>query len=424
MRQVQLPNGMPLTQYQLPNGLNIYVIENHSAPVFTYQTWFNVGSRDEKLDPQIGVTGLAHLFEHMMFRGTKQYTDGQFDEILSENGATDENATTWLDRTNYYESLPSSQLALVMGLESDRMMNLAISSSLLETEKSAVVGEYNMGLDDPDTVAYDNLYSTAYTVHPYKYTTIGTEQEIESFTLDQANYFYKKYYSPSNATLLLIGDLNPATVAASAQQYYGGIPALTVTHATAPVEPAQTEERQVTFQHAQLQATRILFGHHIPNVKDPDFPALWILQSALTYGQNALLENAWVNAGIAVSIRGDINQFEDPGLFIVGADLQAGKQLSDAETAFNQVIAGIVTNGADSIINRARNQLLLHIYSQMEENGAMASFLGEYLPTTGDPVFGFNLITAIGNVTSADIVRVASKYITATNRTVVVGTPE
>ena len=142
---------------------------------------------------------------------------------------TDENATTWVDRTNYYESLPTAAL-LVMQLESDRMTNLALNAKLLATEKSAVVGELNMGLDDPDTVAYDKLYDTAYTVHPYKYSTIGTAAEIQGFTVAQANYFYKKYYAASNASILIVGDVVPATVAADVQQYYGAIPMETVTH--------------------------------------------------------------------------------------------------------------------------------------------------------------------------------------------------
>src|SRR5690606_6467320 len=135
---------------------------------FTYQTWFQVGSKHEKLDPKIRATGLAHLFEHMMFRGTSTRGDGEFDRILTRSGLYDGNATTWLDRTNYYQSLPKDQLELVMTLEADRMRNLVIDQATLDTERDAVLGELAMCLDDPDTVAYEKLFEQAFTVHPYR----------------------------------------------------------------------------------------------------------------------------------------------------------------------------------------------------------------------------------------------------------------
>ncbi len=424
VRQLLLPNGLPFTQYVLTNGLTIYVIENHSAPVFTYETWFKVGSKDEKLDPKINSTGLAHLFEHMMFRGTPRYPDGKFDEVLAENGVNDENATTWVDRTNYYESLPSSQLALAMELESDRMANLALDQTLLDTERSAVVGELKMDLDDPDSVAYYQLYGAAFRTHPYQYTTIGTEKEIQSFTLAQANYFYKTYYSPSNASLLVTGDVDPQIVALTVQKFYGSIPAVDVKHAVATPEPAQTAERKVAFTHPQLQQTTVTFGYHVPGVKDADFPALFVLQSAFTNGQASLLELNWVNAGMSISVTGTVNQFADPGLFIIATEIQPGTNPSDITASFDKILADIATRGAEGLVDRAKNQLLLQLHSQLEQNESMASFLGEYIATAGDPVFGFNLVSGIEKVTAADLVRVAAKYLVPTNRTIVVGTPQ
>ena len=169
-----------------------------------------------------------------MFRGTPRHPDGQFDEILTRNGVQDENATTWLDRTNYYQSLPTSKLELVLQLESDRMANLKIEQGLLETEKSAVLGEYRMGLDDPTMMAYEHLYATAFEIHPYRYTTIGTEAEISGFSVETANYFYRKYYSPNNATLILSGDVDPETASALVEKYYGGYASQEIDRVTAP----------------------------------------------------------------------------------------------------------------------------------------------------------------------------------------------
>ena len=346
VRQLALPNGLPLTQYTLANGLNLYVIENHAAPVFTYETWFKVGSKDEKLDPTLRATGLAHLFEHMMFRGTQKFPDGQFDEILARSGVDDENATTWLDRTNYYQSLPSNKLELVIELESDRMVNLALDSKLLETEKGAVLGEYRMGLDDPDMVSYDKLYETAYQLHPYRYTTIGTEEEIKSFTVEMANYFYRKYYAPNNATIVVVGDVNPTEVRDFVDKYYAGIPSHPIEFQEAPQEPEQKEPSSSAFHHAQLSQIRVLFGYSTVPVSDPDFAALWLVLSAMTYGQGAILEEEWVNSGVAISSYGDLNQFKDPGLFILMADLQSDHESEEGiqklEDILNQVIKKLV----------------------------------------------------------------------------------
>jgi zinc protease len=429
LRQLDLPNGLPLTQFALPNGLQLYVVENHAAPVFTYETWFKVGSKDEKLDPQLKATGLAHLFEHMMFRGTKNFPDGQFDEVLARSGVDDENATTWLDRTNYYQSLPNNKLELVVELESDRMINLALDSKLLETEKGAVLGEYRMGLDDPDMVSYDKLYETAYQVHPYRYTTIGTEEEIKSFTVDMANYFYRKYYAPNNATIIVVGDVDPAQVYELVKKYYGSIASHPIEFQEAPAEPEQKEGRSSEFHHPQLSQVRVLFGYSTVPVSHLDFAPLWLILSAMTYGQGAILEEEWVNSGVAISCYGDLNQFRDPGLFILMADLQSDHESEEGiqklETILNQVVTKLGTlEFAQEVIERARNQLLLSIYQQCEDNASLASLMGEFISSVGDPTFAFELLSRVERTSMDDLMRVAKKYFQPHRRTRVVGYPQ
>lgn len=429
IRQITLPNGLPLTQYTLANGLNLYVVENRAAPVFTYETWFKVGSKDEKLDPALKATGLAHLFEHMMFRGTEKFPDGQFDEVLARSGADDENATTWLDRTNYYQSLPNNKLELVIELESDRMVNLALDSKLLETEKGAVLGEYRMGLDDPDIVSYDKLYEAAYKVHPYRYTTIGSEEEIKSFTVEMANYFYRKYYAPNNATVVVVGDVDPTQVHELVQKYYAAIPSHPIEFREAPQEPEQKEPRSSEFHHAQLSQVRVLFGYSTVPVSDPDFAPLWLILSAMTYGQGAILEEEWVNSGVAINSYGDLNQFKDPGLFILMADLQSDHESEEGirklEDILNQVIKNLSTpEYAQEILERARNQLLLSIYQQCEDNASLASLMGEYIASTGDPMFAFELLKRVERATAQDLVRVSKKYFQPHRRTRVIGYPQ
>jgi zinc protease len=423
-----LPNGQPMTQYRLDNGLDLYVIENHSAPVFTYQSWFRVGSKDEKLDSKIQATGLAHLFEHMMFRGTSTHPDGEFDEILTENGVNDENATTWYDRTNYYQSLPADRLELAMQLESDRMVNLVIDDNLLETEKGAVLGELHQGFDEPDSVAYDKLFEVAFTTHPYRYTTIGTESEIKAFTPESARYFYKKYYSPGNCFLIVAGDVKPENVLALLEKYYGAIPRQKIERVVAPAEPPQKKELKVQFEHPQLQQLKVLIGYRTPEVTHEDFPALRVLESLLMRGQGALLNLMWVNRGIAVEVGGEMTRFRDPGLFVIGTDLQEGHSIDELRASLDGEVRDFLSGDPKRLefsraVERARNQLLLGICLNWNENSALASFMGEYEIAAGDLCFGFKLVEALKKVTGADVARVAKKYLTKENRTIVVGSP-
>jgi zinc protease len=420
-----LPNGRPVSHYQLGNGLQIYCVENHSAPVFTFQVWFKVGARDEKLDPRLNATGLAHFFEHMMFRGTPSFADGEFDRILTRNGVDNENATTWLDRTNYYESLPSEKLELVVQLESDRMVNLVINQELLDTERGAVLGEYHMGLDDPESVAYDKLYETAFTTHPYRYTTIGTEEEIRRFTKEDAEYFYRKYYAPNNATILMVGDVNPAQAIAVIEKYYGGIPSQVIDRIPSPVEPPQIHERPVQFRHPQLRQEKLFLGYHTPEASHADQPALLVAQSMLTLGEGALLQSEWVNTGFAVGLNGSLNQLRDPGLFIIGADLQVGHHAEELLGILDRKI-GEITEATQFAreVERAKNQLLLQIYQQWQENNSLAGFMGEFIASAGDPMVAFAQTAAIEQVTPADVKQVIAKYLVHTNRTVVVGIPD
>jgi zinc protease len=429
LRQLDLPNGLPLTQFALSNGLQLYVVENRAAPVFTYETWFKVGSKDEKLDPALKATGLAHLFEHMMFRGTKKFPDGQFDEVLARSGVDDENATTWLDRTNYYQSLPNNKLELVIELESDRMVNLALDEKLLETEKGAVLGEYRMGLDDPDMVSYDKLYEAAYQVHPYRYTTIGTEEEIKSFTVEMANYFYRKYYAPNNATIIVVGDVDPAQVYELVEKHYDSIASHPIEFQEAPAEPEQKETRFSEFHHPQLSQVRVLFGYSTVPVSHLDFAPLWLILSAMTYGQGAILEEEWVNSGVAISCYGDLNQFRDPGLFILMADLQSDHESEEGiqklETILNQVFSKLGTSEfAQEVIERARNQLLLSIYQQCEDNASLASLMGEFISSVGDPTFAFELLKRVERTSVEDLMRVAKQYFQPHLCTRVVGHPQ
>jgi zinc protease len=414
--------GYAYSHFQLTNGLKVFIVQNHASPILSFQTWFGVGSKHERLDPQIEATGLAHLFEHMMFRGTKLYPDGSFDSILFKAGATDQNATTWLDRTNYYQSVPSDQLELVIKLEADRLENLQVAQHF-ETERGAVLGELNMVLDDPVSVAYEKIYAAAFDVHPYRFSTIGTEAEIKSFTAEQALQFYRKYYSPSNAVILMVGDVDPKSARDLIRTYYGKLARISIDWPKAPIDPPQMAEKKTEFRHPQLAQEKLIASYHTPGVESVDFASLAILRSILSLGDGGVLQKIWIDSGLASGLQGDLDQFKDPGLMTFMADIQPGHSESELLVALDSTIEQLKNGRLALDIERARNLLRLQIYSDWDDNAGLASFMGEYLMTTGDPRFGFLLCEALGRVTEADVLSAIDKYLRRENRTTLVGRP-
>ncbi|MGZ3687881.1 MAG: M16 family metallopeptidase, partial [Bdellovibrionota bacterium] len=332
--------------------------------------------------------------------------------------------TTWLDRTNYYESLPADQLELVMMLESDRMENLNIDDNLLKTEKDVVLGEYRMGLDDPYLQGSELLYATAFTKHPYRFSTIGTEQEIKDFTTEKANKFYGHFYAPGNATLLIVGDVDSARVSELASKYYGPYAATDIDRPLIAPEPAQTSERQAEYPHAQLQEPKLFVAYHTPAVTDADIPALWVLDSLLSSGRACVLEEIWVNSGLAVDVSASLDQFQDPGLFTITADIQDPHQPTELLGALDRALAGLASAALPAQVERAKNQLLLSVYHSYDENQSLASFIGEYIASAGNPIFAFDLVQRVSAVTADDVLRVVGKYLVPTNRTTVIGRPK
>ncbi len=419
VKELTLANGLPLKWVKFPNGLNLMVVENRDDPSFVYQTWFRVGALAEKMDERLKRTGLAHLFEHMMFRGTQRFPDGVFDRMLTRTGGHN-NATTWNDRTNYYEVMSRGNLEQVMDLEADRFQNLVVDHKLLETEKGAVLGEYRMGRDNPDVVAYDHLYSTAFQVHPYRCTVIGSEEDIQSFSVEDANYFYSKYYHPEGTTLLICGDVDTAETIALAEKYYAGIKKGGVPKKVAPpVEPPQSTERRAEFQHGQITEPKALVSFHTPGVNHPDMPALLLLASLLSNGRGSRLHYEWINKKTWVnSVSAHVDQFEYPGLFTIDFELNPD---NDVETVLEDSDRLLHQPFTELELERGRNQLLLDVYQGWEDQAEVCSFLGEYLVSAGDPLYGFEMLEKIRQLKLTDIHKVVGTYFSKQTRTIVIG---
>jgi zinc protease len=414
IKETTLLNGLVVHEYRLPNGLEVLLVPDRTAPVFTFQAWFRVGSATEKMDPRLKRTGLAHLFEHMMFRGTPKNPDQIFDRKLSAAGAVGLNATTWLDRTNYFQSLPKEGLELVLELESDRMVNLGIDEKLFNAERGAVFGELKMNKDKPIRAAYEELWDLAFTQHPYKFTTMGTEEELKSFTVEDAMYFYRTYYAPNNCTLILLGDIEIGSTLRLVEKYYGNIPSQPIPSVAPPAEPEQKASRSRTVTHPLSTTEILLLGYRIPNVHSPDLPALEAAAGILAYGNGSWLEKELVQGGIATGVSAGPNRLRDPSLFVVSVQLAPGKDPKDAQKILDSNLKKLA-NGefSEEELERAKNQYLLSTYGELLSLDRIGRNLGESRVSADNYLRDFEILAQVRKVDKAAVQAAVKKHLVA-----------
>lgn len=416
-------NGEQVKEFKFDNGLRLLFVPRHQAKVLSYQVWFDVGSVDEKMDPKLKKTGLAHLFEHMMFRGSEKFPDGKFDELTSRMGADRQNATTFFYRTNYFENVPSNKLEAIMELEADRMSHLKLTKDLLEKEKGAVVGEYNRHRDTPSGMAFDELLSLAFEVSPFRYTVLGTEEEIKGFTLEEAQYFYKTFYAPNNATLIIIGDAEEGQLLKLVQKYYGGMKSQQIPKATLPEEPAQKKERRIVKKHPQATSEIVLVAYKVPSIENPDNIPLNLIGAHLSSGMEARLRKALVDKGIAVRAYATVANRPDFFEFYIQL---AEKQTSEkAITVIDAEISALQKKAiSKDAFERALNQELLSLYNSVSDNSSLANLMGEYLMLSGDYLKWEEIVQGYKKLTPADLQRVAKKYFVKSQRSIVIIRPD
>jgi zinc protease len=300
-----------LQRFRLGNGLRVLLLVDKSAPVVSYSTWFSVGSRHERP----GKTGLAHLFEHLMFNETEGLKAGEFDRKLEESGA-ESNAATWLDWTYYYESLPKDRFALAVKLESERMARLVLREPQVVSEKEVVANERRMRVDDDvEGAANEILYKTAFTCHPYHWPTIGWMKDIEAFTPEDCVAFYETFYAPNNATVVIVGDVREADVLERIRDAYGAIEAGALPEEDTRPEPPQLEAREVTMRKPTA-SEKVLVGYRGPALGDADHVALSVLNEVLFGGRAARVYRELVTKQeLCTEVRGWVSTFRDPGLY-------------------------------------------------------------------------------------------------------------
>ena len=403
-------------RYQLGNGLTVLVLVDRSAPVASYFTWYKVGSRHEKP----GKTGLAHFFEHLMFNETEGLKAGEFDRTLEENGA-ESNAGTWLDWTYYYESLPADRITLAVKLEAERMARLVLRDKQVASEREVVMNERRYRVDDDvEGAANELLYKTAFTVHPYHWPTIGWMQDIEKYTPSDCEAFYRTYYAPNNATVVVVGDVDEPTLLGAIRDAYGPLPSSTIPVEALVVEPPQTSPREL--EVTKPTATeKLLLAFRGPSLGDADHAPLTLLNEVLFGGRASRLYRALViETEIASEVRGWVSAFAQPGLYETYVTAREGKTTRDLEAVLARELARARdTLVTDDELARAKARLELSLLQSLETMSGKAEQIGFNETVLGDPSAGFTRLDAYRNATAADLQRVAQRYLVDASRTII-----
>jgi zinc protease len=402
-------------QYDLPNGLHVILHRDTSAPVVSQVVEYHVGSKNEQADR----TGFAHFFEHLMFEGSPNIGRGEFMKDV-QNAGGELNAFTSFDKTVYFINMPSNQLELAMWLESERMLHLKIDSTGVETQRGVVKEERKQGLENrPYGSILEQTMKHSFTVHPYRWTPIGTAQYIDRATLDEFMHFYKTYYVPNNACLSIAGDIDIEKTKAMVQKYYGDIPRGKPIVRPSIVEPPHTVEvRDSVPDNIQLPA--VIQAYHMPAQGTPDSYALGMLTTVLSGGESSRLTKRLVEKEkVAVTVQSIPLEFEDPSIFITFAITNFGRTAKEAETLINEEIEKVKTDLiSDEELAKIRNQKEKDFVDQAATVQGKAMALADYYLFFGDPGLINTQIEKYMAVTKEDIRRVAQKYLVPGNRAV------
>jgi zinc protease len=415
----------PKLQYQLVklgNGLTVILSPDHSTPIVHLQVWYHVGSKDERA----GRTGFAHLFEHMMFKGSKNVQPDLHSSLVSSVGGQS-NAYTNDDVTVFWETVPAQYLPLVLWLEADRMASLRIEKDTFTREREVVKEERRMRVENqPYGRLSEIIYDQAFTTHPYKHTTIGKMADLEAASVEEVREFYKTYYVPDNATIALVGDFDEAQALDLVKKYLGRVPAsLRPVPRDIPTEPRQAKERRVTLEE-NWPLPAVVVAHHVTFDGHPDSYPLHIASKVLSDGQSARIYRKLVyETGIALSAFGGGNIIEHPNLFFAVAIVQPGHAPDEAERALVGELERLKTEPlSEREMERAKNQFARDYIIGRESNRQKASQLAHAVvihkgdATTADGEFDIFMKT-----TAADVQRVARTYFTPDNRLVLTVMP-
>lgn len=401
--------------------MQVLLLEDNRAPVISYQTWFRVGSRHEKP----GKTGLAHLFEHLMFNQTKNLPAGQFDRLLEAAGG-ETNAATWVDWTFYYENLPASKLELVVRLEAERMANLVLKEPQVRSEKEVVANERRYRVeDDVQGQASEVLYASAFHKHPYRWPTIGWMRDIETFTLRDCHEFYKHYYAPNNAIVVLVGDFQAKHALQLIQSHYGAMRPASIPGHRKIVEPSQRAERTLKLK-LPTATEKLQLGYRAPAFGTYEHAILTVIDEILFGGRSARLYRDLISEGeVAAEVDSSVTPFKDPGLYEIWISLRERQRASKARKILDSAIAKLQRTPVSAAeLDKAKNRLELSFLQSMETVTGKAETIGFYTTVLGDPAQIFARVDQFRQVSPADIQVIAKKILHRSQRTIITVHPK
>ena len=414
--RAQLPSGhdiaFPVREHACGNGLRALLLETHTAPVLCVSIWYRVGSSD---DPA-GGTGMAHLLEHMMFKGSRNFPKGAYDQQLHVLGAMN-NASTWLDRTNYYVLIGSDRYETALALEADRLRGAILSAEDLADERTVVLNELDQSRDDPATLLYEELLANAFERHPYRCPVIGWRPDVERISIEDLRAFYDRFYQPANAFLVIAGDFDSERMIADIERHFGRIEGSAVERDARPLEPAPAGPRRFRVSRTGGQEMLAL-GYPAAQRSAPEALHLDVLAQVLGHGRTSRLYRALIDSHRAVHVAAENQSMPtDPFLFMVDLEPAPGVPVEEILRVYDEEVERLAREPlTEQEFDRARKRARVEFVMRRDRVSALAFLLGEFeiaggwqqLPT---------YLERLDAVTSEDVMRAAGRYLRADMRT-------
>jgi len=414
-------------EHTLENGMRLLMMEDHSAPLITYQIFYHVGSRNERP----GITGMAHQFEHLMFLGSKKYGPTDYTDIIKSHGGV-LNAGTWYDRTAYYEIISSDNLELAIHMEAERQANLKLEMEPFLNENLVIQEERRQRVDNSlFGQAREELMTNSFRAHPYNWPVIGWMSDIQNYRMEDLKWFYKTFYAPNNATIILAGDFDPDEAIALVEKYHGPIPSQELPPDVVTVEPPQMGERRVELRRP-AQLPFLFASYHVPEATHPDMPAIELAANILSAGESSRIYNECVYESQVARFAGgyvlglkDLG-LRDPGLFVTYIGVNSGKTMEEAEASLFSVIDKLAEEGpTERELQKVKNILEADFYFGNQTVASKASTLGDFIiQFKGDYSKINTMVDEYRKVTVEDVQRVVKKYMRPINRTVLTVVPD
>jgi zinc protease len=411
----------PVSTRTLKNGMKVLVQPDHSIPNVALYIFYRIGSRNERP----GTTGLSHFFEHMMFNGAKKYGPGDLDKVMEANGGSN-NAYTTQNVTVYQDWFPRSALPLIYDIESDRIRDLTFDPKKIASEREVVASERRLSIDnDNGGLLEEQLWATAFIAHTYQWPVVGWMSDIEHWTMEDLKHHFEMGYSPSNATMVVVGDVSPEEIFQLCEKYIEPIPSHAPPPPVTTIEPEQMGERRLVV-HKPAELPLLLIGYHVSKTDDPDFYALNILRSVLFQGESSRMYQRLVDKDqIALDVSSYVEPAFDPTLAIIAAQPRQGVDPQACEKAIYEEVEKIKSAPiSDQELEKAKNARLVEFYREMRTINGRANTIGTYEVFMGDCNKLFDAAKSYSTVTKEDVQRVAKKYFGANNRTVATLLPE